>query len=365
MPALQRLVHISVQIGRQSPDVCFPHASFLRGGIKDFQAHKSSSFVVETNDQWKVIVTHDDPYKSYFEFSSLRPPLSPQFFCYSLVDMGSLKDVMQLTPEEDEEACIYAMQLSGGSVLPMALKAATELQILETIVKAGPAAELSPADIAAQLPTENPGKAAVMVDRILRLLSAFRVVSCTVKDGDDGRPSRKYAAAPVCKYLTKNEDGVSVAALNLLNQDKVLMECWYYLKDAVLEGGIPFNKAYGMTAFEYPSTDARFNQVFNEGMRSHSTIFTKKLLQNYRGFDDVKVLVDVGGGTGATLHMITSEHPHIKGINFDLPHVISDAPPCPGPPINRHGNNSSIELVGLHCRRYVDCRCRARQWRHV
>ncbi|CAL9167690.1 unnamed protein product [Musa hybrid cultivar] len=244
--------------------------------------------------------------------------------------MGSLKDVMQLTPEEDEEACIYAMQLSGGSVLPMALKAATELQILETIVKAGPGAELSPADIAAQLPTENPGAAAVMVDRILRLLAAFRVVSCTVEDGDDGRPSRKYAAAPVCKYLTKNDDGVSLAALALLNQDKVLMECWYYLKDAVLEGSIPFNKAYGKTAFEYPSTDARFNHVFNEGMRSHSTIFTKKLLQNYRGFDDVKVLVDVGGGTGATLRMITSEHPHIKGINFDLPHVISDAPPCPG-----------------------------------
>ncbi|RZS10573.1 hypothetical protein BHM03_00041822, partial [Ensete ventricosum] len=45
---------------------------------------------------------------------------------------------------------------------------------------------------------------------------------------------------------------------------------------------------------------------------------------------DVKVLVDVGGGVGATLGMITSRHPHIKGINLDLPHVISGAQPLPG-----------------------------------
>ncbi|RWW14074.1 hypothetical protein GW17_00022187 [Ensete ventricosum] len=28
--------------------------------------------------------------------------------------------------------------------------------------------------------------------------------------------------------------------------------------------------------------------------------------------------------------MITSMHPHIKGVNYDLPHVISEAPPYPG-----------------------------------
>ncbi|KAJ8465890.1 hypothetical protein OPV22_028442 [Ensete ventricosum] len=28
--------------------------------------------------------------------------------------------------------------------------------------------------------------------------------------------------------------------------------------------------------------------------------------------------------------MITAKHPHIKGINFDLPHVVSDAKPLPG-----------------------------------
>ncbi|RWW54681.1 hypothetical protein BHE74_00038725, partial [Ensete ventricosum] len=185
--------------------------------------------------------------------------------------MGSIKRDLQLTPEEDEEACSYAVELAGGPILPMTVGAAAELGIFEILVKAGPTPKLSAADIAAQMPTQNP-QAAVMVDRILRLLAAYNVVRCTVETGADGRPLGKYGPAPVCKYLAKNEDGVSMVALALMNLDKVLMESWYHLKDAVLDGGIPFNKAYGMTAFEYYGTDARFNKVFNEGMRNHSTI---------------------------------------------------------------------------------------------
>uniref|UniRef100_A0A453M975 O-methyltransferase C-terminal domain-containing protein n=1 Tax=Aegilops tauschii subsp. strangulata TaxID=200361 RepID=A0A453M975_AEGTS len=104
----------------------------------------------------------------------------------------------------------------------------------------------------------------------------------------------------------------------------------YYLKDVALEGGQPFHRAHGMTAYEYNSTDPRANCLFNEAMLNHSTIITKKLLEFYRGFDNVETLVDVAGGVGATAHAITSKYPHIKGVNFDLPHVISEAPPYPG-----------------------------------
>ncbi|CAN1251159.1 Caffeic acid 3-O-methyltransferase [Linum perenne] len=73
-----------------------------------------------------------------------------------------------------------------------------------------------------------------------------------------------------------------------------------------------------MSAFEYHGTDPRFNKVFNKGMSDHSTITMKKILETYTG------------GTGAVLSMILSKHPSIKGINFDLPHVIEDAPALPG-----------------------------------
>jgi len=56
----------------------------------------------------------------------------------------------------------------------------------------------------------------------------------------------------------------------------------------------------------------------------------KKILETYKGFEGLETVVDVGGGTGAVLSMIVAKYPSMKGINFDLPHVIEDAPPLPG-----------------------------------
>lgn len=102
------------------------------------------------------------------------------------------------------------------------------------------------------------------------------------------------------------------------------------MKDAVLEGGIPFNRVHGTDAFKYPGLDQRFNKVFNRAMHNGTTIVMKKILKFYKGFERFKQLVDVGGGLGVTLNQITSSYPHIKGINFDLSHVIEDAPSYPG-----------------------------------
>lgn len=85
-----------------------------------------------------------------------------------------------------------------------------------------------------------------------------------------------------------------------------------------------------MHAFEYLSLDPRCNQVFNTAMYDFTTIVLKKILELYKGFEPLKQLVDVGGGLGVTLHLITSTYPHIKAINFDLPHVIKHSPPYPG-----------------------------------
>ncbi|GFY81785.1 O-methyltransferase 1 [Actinidia rufa] len=189
------------------------------------------------------------------------------------------------TDTNQEEAFLLAMQLASASVLPMVLKSVIQLDLLEAIARAGPAAYVSPVE-------------------------------------------RLYGLAPVCKFLIKNEDGASIAPLVLMHHDK--MESWYHLKDAVLDGEIAFNKAYGMSAFQYQGTDPRFNKVFNLGMSNLSTIIMKKVLDSYQGFEGLTTIVDLGGGTGASLNMILSKYPTIKGINFDLPHVIEDAPSYPG-----------------------------------
>ncbi|KAK4436175.1 Caffeic acid 3-O-methyltransferase [Sesamum alatum] len=234
-----------------------------------------------------------------------------------------------MADQSEEEAFLFAMELASASVLPMVLKSAIELDLLELIKKAGPGASASPSELAAQLPTKNPD-AATMIDRMLRLLVAHSVLHCSLKPLPDGGVERRYSLAPVCKFLTRNEEGISMAPALVMFQDKVFMESWYHLKDAVLAGGIPFNRAYGMSAFEYLATDPRFNKIFNQAVSEQSTIFMKQILEKYKGFEGVKSLVDVGGGIGASLKMILSKYPSIKAINFDLPHVIQDAPSYPG-----------------------------------
>ncbi|KAL8534685.1 hypothetical protein ACS0TY_010639 [Phlomoides rotata] len=164
----------------------------------------------------------------------------------------------------EEEACAFAMQLVTASVLPAALKTAIELDLLELIKKAG---SVSPAELAAQIHTTNP-EAPVMLDRILRLLAANNILDCKLRTlpAADAGVERLYSLSPLSKFLTRNNHGYSLAPLLLISQDKILMQIWQHLKEAVVEGGVPFDRAYGMNAFQYPATDPRLNKIFNQGV---------------------------------------------------------------------------------------------------
>lgn len=57
---------------------------------------------------------------------------------------------------------------------------------------------------------------------MLRLLASYNVINCAVEvNGDSNIMTRRYGPAPVRKWLTKNEDDVSLAPLCLMSQDKV------------------------------------------------------------------------------------------------------------------------------------------------
>ncbi|KAJ3703580.1 hypothetical protein LUZ61_007285 [Rhynchospora tenuis] len=167
-----------------------------------------------------------------------------------------------------------------------------------------------------------------MLDRMLALLASFNIVSCTIDEKE--KMVRRYGPAPFFKWLTKDENGATAANLVLLAMEQAFVVGGQHLKDAVLEGGVAFEKAHGITAFEYMGTDPSFSMIFNKAMMDNSTFTLKKMLEIYQGFKDVRILVDIGGGVGAALRMIVLKYPHIKGINLDLPHVISAAPAFPG-----------------------------------
>ncbi|GLJ42455.1 hypothetical protein SUGI_0879880 [Cryptomeria japonica] len=234
------------------------------------------------------------------------------------------------TSVKNEEEWLLGSELCSFVCFPMAMKAALELDVLQIISTAGPDLQISPAQIVAQIPNVKNPDAAITLDRILRVLATHSLLSCSVTTGKNGKPERLYGLTPLCKYLVPNKDGLSLAPLALMNQDKVFMETWYHLKDAVLEGSQPFFKAHGVNAFEYPAKDQRFNMIFNRAMAEHSAMVMERILDSYQGFKDLEELLDVGGGIGSTLNLIVSRHPHIKGVNFDMPHVVRVAPHYPG-----------------------------------
>jgi caffeic acid 3-O-methyltransferase len=102
-------------------------------------------------------------------------------------------------------------------------------------------------------------------------------------------------------------------------------------KEAVIDENINlFKNTHGVTKYEYMEKDKKMNQKFNKSMVGVCATQMKRILEIYTGFEGISTLVDVGGGSGQNLKMIISKYQSIKGINFDLPQVIENAPPVSG-----------------------------------
>lgn len=104
---------------------------------------------------------------------------------------------------------------------------------------------------------------------------------------------------------------------------------WQFFGETVKDGGFPFEKANGYDIWGLASRNKEFNDMFNAGMACTSKVVVAAVLEGYKnGFDGMGSVVDVGGGTGNMVAEIVKARPHLKGINFDLPHVVATAPEC-------------------------------------
>ncbi|KAG8070551.1 hypothetical protein GUJ93_ZPchr0006g45560 [Zizania palustris] len=243
--------------------------------------------------------------------------------------------------DDDDELCMQAQGLMFAYNVSMVLGAAIQLGLLDALVDAADgnaavtAAELTERiqQLAAAVTADKAG-VAVSVDRILRYLACFNVVRCCTETGPDGTAVRRYMAAPLCRWVAGNNGGqgsLSPFAVFLTDEDHLLP--WHHLAATVAGGGPTpaFERTQGLPFYDYMGRkNQRLAALYNNAMAQHSVILVTKMLERFKGFDGVRRLVDAGGGTGSTLGMIISRHKHITGINYDLPHVISQALPFPG-----------------------------------
>ncbi|KAK9145183.1 hypothetical protein Sjap_005086 [Stephania japonica] len=232
--------------------------------------------------------------------------------------------------DEEDEVYSSAMQLANTTVLPMVMRAVLNLNVFE-IINGASTVQISASEIASQLPNNRNPDAQAVLDRMLRVLVSHSVLTCSVvADKESGQLQRLYGLTPPCKYFIKNQDGASLSPYFLGSVHKDILATWYGLEDAVLEGGVSSEKVNEMAEYEHIAMDPKLESLFNTSMSDHSNIIMTKIMEKYKGFEGVEVVVDIGGGNGTSINLIVSKYPTIKGINFDLPHVVAKAPSYPG-----------------------------------
>eukprot|EP01018_Ginkgo_biloba_P013514 Gb_29118 [translate_table: standard] len=121
------------------------------------------------------------------------------------------------------------MDIANLLCLSITMKITIKINIFQIISNASDGTQIYRV-IVTHIPTTNID-VAITLDWILRVLSIRSIFSNLVTTYGNRKDNSVYGLIPLYECLVHNNDGVSLAPLVMMNQDKVLIECWYYLKD--------------------------------------------------------------------------------------------------------------------------------------
>jgi hypothetical protein len=132
-----------------------------------------------------------------------------------------------------------------------------------------------------------------------------------------------FSLNPVGALLRSDLPGSYRAAVLFLVGD-VRWRCWSDLLGTVRAGGGGAERTLGMQLFDFYAAHPEESDIHDRAMRAISAAQVSAVARalNLSGAD---VVVDVGGGTGELLAALLVANPSLKGILFDLPHVVVHA----------------------------------------
>ena len=194
-----------------------------------------------------------------------------------------------------------------GSWVARAIYAAAKLRVADHLAVGPRAAE----EIAAAV-----GVAPGPLYRLLRALAGVGVFA----QQSDGR----FRLNPTGELL-QQEGADSMWAMAVMlgeEQDR----CWGDLLETLRTGEPAFERLFGQPVFRYLAERPEQARIFDAAMANFSGRETRALLDAY-DLSGVKTLADVGGGGGGKLAGILRRYPAMRGILFDLPHVVERARP--------------------------------------
>lgn len=152
--------------------------------------------------------------------------------------------------------------------------------------------------------------------RLMRTLAGLGVLS------EDG--SHRFELTPLGEAMKTGAPGSARATILTLAGDwcfRAFLELPYSLQT----GKSGFEKAEGKSLFEFIAAQPDLAAQFSETMVGFHGAEPPAVAAAY-DFSTAGTIVDVGGASGNLLATILARHPSARGILFDLPHVVTDAP---------------------------------------
>ena len=185
------------------------------------------------------------------------------------------------------------------------------------------AAELGIADHLAA-GSKTPAELAILVganpDALRRLLRALSAAGVFKESGPDA-----FALTDMGDRLRRDHpQSFRAGVLFLTGPER--WEMWSDFLDCVRTGQPSGKRAAGQTIFEAYALNPAQATVANDAMKAFTILQSRALLAAF-DFSRFGVLMDVGGGTGELIGSVLSATPALRGLLFDLPHVVAGAPP--------------------------------------
>ena len=101
-------------------------------------------------------------------------------------------------------------------------------------------------------------------------------------------------------------------------------QAWSALSHSIRTGQNAFQFVHGRDDWQYRAEHPDESTTFDAFMTANSVRAGAAIVRAY-DFERFATVVDVAGGRGALLAAILSQHPSMRGILFDQPHVVSGA----------------------------------------
>ena len=160
------------------------------------------------------------------------------------------------------------------------------------------------------------GTHAPSLHRLMRTLAGLGILT--------ERDAQRFALTPLGEALKTGAPGSARATLIAFGSP-AFWHSWEEIIYSLETGKTGFEKACGMPVFEYLAQHPEEASYFSEAMVGFHGAEPPAVAEAY-DFSGFKTVVDVGGATGNMLAAILSRHAGPRGVLFDRPHVVRDAP---------------------------------------